>query len=324
MMERNPEEGVLMEYRRLGKSGMQVSAVGLGTNNFGGRADEDVSLRVIDQALDLDANFIDTANIYTGKRSEEIIGKALKGKRDKAILATKFGMYMGEGPNMIGGSRKHMFDQVEGSLRRLQTDYFDLYQIHAPDRNTPIEETLRALDDLIRQGKVRYIGTSNFAAWHACEAEWAAKSLNVNSFVSEQPHYNILKRGVEKELIPFCRQYGVGIIPYYPLEGGLLTGKYRKGAPPPAGARITGMPEAAQGRYFSDRNFDIIGKLEAFAQERDHTVLELAIAWLLANDTVSSVIAGATKPEQVVANVKAVDWKLTAEEMDELNALAPA
>ncbi|MCL0102127.1 aldo/keto reductase [Dehalococcoidia bacterium] len=312
-----------MEYRRLGKTGMKVSAVGLGTNNFGGRSDEAASLRVIDQALDLEANFIDTANIYTKQRSEEIIGKALKGKRDKAILATKFGMYMGEGPNMMGGSRKHIFDQIEGSLKRLQTDYLDLYQIHAPDRNTPIEETLRALDDLIRQGKIRYIGTSNFAAWHSCEADWAAQALNVNSFVSEQPHYNVLKRDAEREVIPFCRQYGIGIIPFYPLEGGLLTGKYRKGESPPSGARITGLDEGSQARYFSERNFDLIGKLEAFAQRRDHTLLELAMAWLLANDTVCSVIAGATKPEQVVDNVKALDWKLTPQEMDEINDLAP-
>ena len=309
-----------MEQRRLGKAGMVVSAVGLGTNNFGGRADEEASLRVLDQALDLGITFLDTANIYVGTRSEEIIGKGLKGRRDKAVIATKFGLSTGQGPNQTGGSRKHMMEQVEGSLRRLQTDYIDLYQIHAPDRQTPIEETLRAMDDLIRQGKVRYIGSSNFPAWQVCEAAWAAKSLNVNGFATEQPYYNLLKRDAEKELIPLCREYGIGVIPYFPLESGLLTGKYRKGEPPPEGTRLA--PPAAQSRYFSDRNFEIIDKLEAFAHERDHTLVELAIAWLLANDTVVSVITGATKAEQLVDNARGADWELTAEELKTIDELA--
>ena len=263
---------------------------------------------------------MDTANIYVGTRSEEIIGKGLKGRRDKAVIATKFGLSTGQGPNRTGGSRKHMMEQVEGSLRRLKTDYIDLYQIHAPDRQTPIEETLRAMDDLIRQGKVRYIGSSNFPAWQVCEAAWTAKSLNVNGFVTEQPYYNLLKRDAEKELIPLCREYGIGVIPYFPLESGLLTGKYRKGEPPPEGTRLA--PPAAQSRYFSDRNFEIIDRLEAFAHERDHTLVELAIAWLLANDTVASVITGATKAEQLVDNARGADWELTAEELKTIDELA--
>ena len=319
-----------MEQRRLGKAGMVVSAVGLGTNNFGGRADEKASLRVLDQAMDVGMTFLDTANIYPspafqeGVRCEDIIGKGLKGRRDKAVITTKFGNSMGQEPNLVGGSRKHVMEQVEGSLRRLQTDYIDLYQIHRPDRQTPIEETLRAMDDLVRQGKVRYIGSSNFPAWQVCEAAWAAKSLNVNGFVAEQPYYNLLKRDAEKELIPLCREYGIGVIPYYPLESGLLTGKYRKGEPPPEGTRLANSPPATQSRFISDRSFEIIDRLEAFAQERDHTLVELAIAWLLANDTVVSVIAGATKPEQVVDNARGADWKLTPEELKTIDELARA
>ncbi len=313
-----------MEYRPLGKSGMMVSTIGLGTNNFGGRADEQSSLRVLDQALDVGINFIDTANIYAGAKSEEIIGKGLKGKRDKVIIGTKFGMTMGQEPNMIGGSRRHMMDMVEDSLKRLQTDYIDLYTLHAPDKNTPIEETLRAFDDLIRQGKVRSIGSSNFAAWQVVEAAWAAKSLNVSGFVSEQPYYNVLKRGIEKELIPACRKYGVSVVPYFPLESGLLTGKYRKGEDPPEGSRLSKMPPAAQARNFTDRNFEIIGKLEAFAGERDRTIGDLAHARLLANEAVASVISGATRAEQVVENAKAFDWTLTAEEVKAIDEIAPA
>ena len=311
-----------MEYRHLGSSGLVVSALGLGTNNFGGRADEETSIRVLHKALDIGVNCIDTANTYTGTRSEEIIGKGLKGKRDKAIIATKFGIPMGQGPNEGGGSRQHMMVQVEDSLRRLQTDYIDLYQLHKPDPNTPIEETLRALDDLVHQGKVRYIGTTSFAGWQLVEAFLTAKSLGLSHFVSEQPYYNLLKRGVEKELLPACRAYGVGVIPYFPLESGFLTGKYRPGEAPPKGTRLSHNLPYTQG-LLSERNFEILGNLEAFAQERDRTVGELAIAWLLSNPSVSTVIAGATSPEQVADNARGVGWQLTPEEMQSIDEIVP-
>ncbi len=309
-----------MEHRHLGNSGLEVSLLGLGTNNFGSRCDEATTARVLDQALDLGVTFIDTANVYSGTKSEEFIGKALRGKRDKFVLGTKFGM--GSGPNSRGGSRKHIMDQIEKSLRRLQTDYVDLYQIHMADPDTPIEETLRALDDLVRQGKVRYIGCSNFAAWQVAEAVWTSRSLNLTSFVSVQPYYNLLKRDIEKELVPFCKAYNVAVIPFFPLESGLLTGKYRHGEPPPKGSRMETAPMF--NRILTEGNFQTVAALERFAQERDHIVGELAIAWLAANPTVSSVIAGATKPEQVVANVKGADWRLSEDDLKEIDRIAPA
>lgn len=310
-----------MEYRPLGLSGFKVSAIGLGANNFGSRCSEKDSVRVMDQAIDLGINFIDTANTYSGTKSEEIIGRALKGKRDKVILATKFGMSLGEGPNQSGGSRGHIMDAVEASLRRLQTDYIDLYQFHQPDPETPIEETMRALDDLVRQGKVRYIGSSNFAAWQISEANWTARSCNLNPFVTEQPYYNLLKRVAERELVPFSQANGIGIIPYFPLESGFLTGKYRRGEAIPEGTRMAKVP--AWQRVLTEKNFQILDKLEAFAAERDHTVGELAMAWLLAVPSVCSVIAGATRPEQVVENAKAADWHMTPEEKQAIDDIAP-
>ncbi len=308
-----------MEYRTLGTSGLKVSALGLGTNSFGRRADEKQSKRVIDQALDLGVNFLDTANMYGPRLSEEIIGKALKSKRGQVLIATKFGRSMGGGPNDHGASRSHIMEQLEGSLSRLNTDYIDLYQLHTPDPDTPIEETLRALDDCVRNGKVRYIGCSGVTAWQACEALWTSRMLNLNAFVSVQPYYNLLKREIEKELVPFCRAYGLGIIPYFPLEGGLLTGKYRFGKPAPANSRFAGRTESE--KRFSKWNFSILAGLERFAEKRGRPVLELALAWLFANPSVSTVIAGATKPEQVVANERSLDWKLSTEELKEIDEI---
>jgi aryl-alcohol dehydrogenase-like predicted oxidoreductase len=210
--------------------------------------------------------------------------------------------------------------QVEGSLRALQTDYIDLYIIHRPDANTPIEETLRAMDDLVHQGKVRYLGCSNFSAWQLCEATWTAKSLNLEPFTSVQNEYNMLNRSVERELVPFCKEYNIGIVPFYPLAGGFLTGKYRQGEAVPEGTRLAGN-ERAQGNTLTEKNFAMLTKLESFSQERGHPMVELAIAWLLGNPTVSSVISGATKPEQTTANAKAADWKLTPEDMKELDEI---
>ncbi|MDP6452070.1 MAG: aldo/keto reductase [SAR202 cluster bacterium] len=314
-----------MEYRQLGNSGLQVSTIGLGTNNFGKALfdtglDSDASVAVVDQALDVGINMIDTANSYSHGLSEEYIGRAIKGKRDKVILATKVSSRMGEGPNNAGNSRVHIMAEVEASLRRLDTEYIDLYQIHWWDPNTPLEETLRALDDLVSQGKVRYIGSSNFAAWQACEAAWTSKSLGITSFVSVQPRYSMMDRAVEKELVPFCQKYGVGILPYFPLENGFLTGKYRRNQDAPAGTRLASNDRG----MFTDENFDILEGLIAFAKARDHTMVDLAFSWLLANKAVSSVIAGATKIEQVVSNSNAAGWNLTDDEVAEVNGILGA
>ena len=312
----------VLEQRRLGTSGFTVPLLGLGTNNFGGRSDEAASLKVIDASIDIGANFFDTANIYTGTKSETIIGKALKGRRDKVILTTKFGLSMGAGPNMQGGSRGHILSELDTSLRRLQTDYLDLYQMHMVDRSTPIEETLRTLDDLVRAGKVRYIGCSNYDAWHLVEALHTSRALNLNAFVSVQPYYNLLKRGIERELAPACEAYDIGIIPYFPLESGFLTGKYRPGEGAPSGTRFDKTP-TFQAKLNED-NFAILSALESFAAERGHTVGELAMAWLAARPQVCSVISGASTPEQVQANAKGLEWKLTAEDLAEIDEIVPA
>ena len=308
-----------MEYRRLGGSGLKVSEIGLGTNNFGGRMDPQASARVVHQAIDLGINCLDTANSYGNGLSEEYIGRAIKGKRHDVILATKVYSQVGEGPNSRGASRLSVMREVEDSLRRLDTDFIDLYQVHFHDADTPIEETLRAMDDLVHQGKVRYIGCSNFDGWQVCEAIWTSRTLNLNSFVSVQPHYSMLERDCERELIPFCKAYNIGVLPYFPLASGFLTGKYRRGEPPPQGTRLAGNERAA--RALTDANFDILEGLENFAAERGHSVLELAFAWLLANPTVSSVIAGATKTEQLEANARAADWHLTADDMAEVERI---
>jgi aryl-alcohol dehydrogenase-like predicted oxidoreductase len=306
-----------MEYRNLGSSGLQVSAVGLGTNNFGGRLDLNATDAVIKRSVDQGINLLDTSNSYGDSKSEEFIGKSVKGIRDQVVLATKVASPRGDSPNSRGASRKHIMDQVEMSLKRLQTDYIDLYQIHFQDPNTPIEETLRTLDDLVRQGKVRYVGCSNFKAWQVAQAMERSSALGLEHFVSVQPSYSMLKREVEEELVPCCTDYGIGILPYFPLASGFLTGKYRRGETPPEGTRLAGNSTMAD-TYLTEANFDVLEALEAFASERGHSMVELAIAWLLANRSVSSVIAGATRPEQVDANAKAADWELGASEMEEL------
>ena len=309
-----------MEFRHLGRSGLQVSTLGLGTNNFGGRTEAGPSARVLREALDLGITFIDTSNVYADGRSEEIIGETLAGHRHQVILATKVSSPVGPGANQRGASRSHIMQQVEVSLKRLRTDTIDLYQIHFPDPGTPIEETLRALDDLVHQGKVRYIGCSNFSAWQACEAVWTSRTLNLASFVTIQMEYSLLVRDIEREVVPFCQAYQIGIIPYYPLASGLLTGKYRAGEPLPEGTRFATTPRFKD-RFLTERNLALMGRLERFVSERGHTVGELAIAWLLGNASVCSVIAGATKPEQVAANVKAAQWHLTLQEMEEVKAI---
>lgn len=309
-----------MEFRRLGRSGLKVSAVGLGTNSFGSRADEATSLDIMNRALEAGINFLDTADIYSQGRSEEIIGKALKGRRSQVILATKFGYPTSVRPHEQGGSRSFVLNAVNASLKRLDTDYIDLYYFHYPDPATPIEETLRALDDLVREGKVRYTGCSNFPAWQLCEAHWVSRVNGLVSFIAAQPRYNLLDRTIERELAPCCRSYGVGVVPWGPLAAGFLTGKYAKGREMPAGARLAN-PPSIYGDILNEPNFDKLARLEAYAGACGHTVRELAIAWLLAHDFLGSVIAGATSPDHVSANAAAVDWKLTAGEVAEIEKL---
>lgn len=310
-----------MEYRNLGPSGLQVSVVGLGCNNFGGRLDAAGTRAVIDKCLELGVNFFDTADVYGGAgRSEELMGEVLKGRRNDVVLATKFASPMGEGPMRAGGSRRYIIQAVEDSLRRLQTDYIDLYQMHRPDPKTPYEETHRALDDLVKSGKVRYIGHSNFSGWQTAEAHYLARYEGLAPMISAQNEWSLLNRKVEHDLVPACERYSVGVLPFFPLASGLLTGKYRRGQEAPQGTRLSGGPLA--GRVLTDRNWDITEKLEEYATTRGHTLLELAMSWLACQPTVPSVIAGATKPEQVEANVNAVNWKLTAEEMAEIDRIA--
>ena len=309
-----------MEYRQLGNSGLKVSVVGLGCNNFGGRVDAQGTERVLNQCIEEDVILFDTANMYGGGLSEEYMGKALRGKRHQVLLATKAGMSVGDGPNQSGTSRKHLIQEVETSLSKLQTDYIDLYQIHRYDPNTSAEETMRTLDDLVRQGKVRYIGCSNYTAWQMVEAEGVTSALNLEPFVSSQPEYSMIKREVEKEEGPTAARLGMGILPYFPLASGFLTGKYKRNQQAPEGTRLAGNAQRAQDTL-TDRNFDLLETLEEFATERERTMVELAIAWLLANPAVSSVISGATKPEQVTANAKAADWHLTQEEKAHLDCI---
>jgi aryl-alcohol dehydrogenase-like predicted oxidoreductase len=308
-----------MEFRKLGSSGLKVSEIGLGGNNFGWWIDEQTSITVINHAIDLGINYIDTADMYDKGNSEKFIGKATKDKRSQVIIATKCGYPMGDGPNDKGASRYHIMKSVDASLKRLQTDYIDLYQIHIPDPTTPIEETLRALEDLVRAGKVRYIGCSNFAAWQLCEALWTSKVNNLHSFITVQPRYNAMERQIETELVPCCQAYGIGVIPWGPLAGGFLTGKYRQGEESKSDGRLA--KPTIYSNVFTEANWKKLSKLEAFAAERGHTVGELAIAWLLAKPWISTVIAGGRKIEQVSANIDAAKWKLTAEEVTKVDAI---
>ncbi len=310
-----------MRQRTLGKSGLQVSLVALGCNNFGGRTDLEGAHRVVHMALDLGITLFDTADIY-GERggSETILGKILGDRRKDIVLATKFGMPMDETGTLKGASRRYILSAVEASLRRLKTDWIDLYQLHVPDPVTPIEETLRTLEDLIRQGKVRYIGSSNLPAWQVVEALWTARSLGFNPFVTCQDEYSLLVREPERELLPMMQANGLGLLPYFPLASGLLSGKYKRNEPMPEGARLTTTQRLAD-RYLTETNWQIVERLENFCVTRGRSLLELAFSWLAARPTVCSVIAGATRPEQVERNVMAIDWPLAPEDMVEVDRL---
>jgi aryl-alcohol dehydrogenase-like predicted oxidoreductase len=303
----------------MGNTGVRVSAVGLGTNQFGGKVDQEGVNAIIDAALDLGVNLIDTADIYQGGRSEEALGVALKGRRHEIILATKVCIPTGDGPNDRGASRYHIVNGVDASLRRLQTDHIDLYQIHLWDDATPIEETLRTLDDLVSSGKVRYVGASNFAAWQLAHANLLAQVKGWTPFATIQNHYHMLERGLEQEIVPYCNAFSVGILPYFPLAGGFLTGKYARNAPAPAGSR--GESSSYVQGYMTDTNYARIEQLTAWAQARDHTMAELAHTWLLAQPQVCSVISGATKVAHVRANVESGDWQLSEADLAEVNAI---
>jgi len=309
-----------MEYRRLGNSGLEVSIVGLGTNNFGQRmTDPKAAEAVVKECLEQGINLFDTADVYGGRGpSEEFLGKALKGHRQEAVIATKFASPMGEGPMTAGTSRRWIMQAVEDSLRRLETDYIDLYQVHRPDPQTPDEETLRALDDLVRSGKVRYIGNSNYSGWEIAHNHWIAETRGYTPFISAQNEYSLLNRRIEAEVVPASEKFGLGLLPFFPLASGLLTGKYKRDERP-EGARLSSGPMAD--RMLTDRNFEIVEKLEEFATQRGHTLLELAFSWLATQKFVGSVIAGATKPEQVQANAAAAAWRLTDEEMAEVDQI---
>jgi aryl-alcohol dehydrogenase-like predicted oxidoreductase len=309
-----------LPHRELG--GLSVSAVGLGCNNFGRRVDLDGTRAVVDAALDAGVNFLDTADIYGNQGgSETLLGEVLRGRRDSIVLATKFGMDMGaNGPSVRPrGSRAYIREAVGGSLRRLQTDVIDLYQYHRPDGETPIEETLHALDELVREGKVRYIGCSNFSAQELEAAAGAASENGLTTFVSLQNEYSLLERDVEADIVPLCEQLGVGVLPYFPLASGLLTGKYKRGEPAPAGTRLHGRPQVAD-----DVTFEQLESAERFADERGLGLLDVAVAGLAAQPMVASVIAGATKPDQVRANAAAVErWQPTDGDLEELDSIFP-
>lgn len=311
-----------MQFRRLGNSGLHVSVVGLGCNNFGRRVDREGTARVVHAALDCGITLFDTADVYSNGESEEYLGAALKGRRNDAVIATKFASPMGEGPNRKGGSRAYVRQAVEDSLRRLDTDVIDLYQMHWFDPHTPLEETLSTLDDLVHEGKVRYIGCSNFAGWEIADAAWVARENGFTPFVSAQNRYSLITRDIEREVIPACVHFGLGMLPYFPLESGLLTGKYHRGEEPPAGTRLGGSPNPS--RFLNDENFQVVEGLEKFAQQHNVSVLDVAMGGLAAQPAVASVIAGATKPEQVEANARAGNWAPDADELKQINEITPS
>ena len=316
-----------MEYRKLGRTGLKVSPLCLGAMMFGrrGNADHAACLRIIHRALDAGINFVDTANVYSNGESEQIVGEALRGRRDRVVLATKVHGEMGPGPNDRGNSRAHILREVENSLRRLQTDYIDLYQIHRPDPETPIEETLSALDDLVRAGKVRYIGSSTFAAWELVESYWVSDRHNLARFACEQPPYSIFVRGIEKDVLPVCQKYGTGVIPWSPLNRGWLAGKYRKGQ------ALDPESRASRGDAFIDqpdspagqRKLDLVEELIPMAQEIGANLAQYALAWTLTNPVVTAPIIGPRLMEQLEDNLGALEVTIPAEHLRRIDQLVP-
>ena len=310
-----------MNYRKLGSTGMLVSEIGLGCNNFGMRIGLEDTRKVVDKAIDLGITLFDTADNYGNMGgSESLLGEVLGARRKDVVLATKFTSPMAPGVTRKNASRHYLISAIEASLKRLKTDWIDLYQMHYHDDLTPVEETLRALDDLVHQGKVRYIGCSNMLAWHVVEAQWTSRHHNLHRFISMQAEYSVLVREIERELLPALEAYGVGLLPYFPLASGLLTGKYSRTSPPPPDTRFSAWQRLGD-RYATDANWDAVERLRAFCDTRGKSLLELAFNWLLAKPAVASVIAGATKPEQVEQNVSAAGWKLTPEDLAEIDRM---
>lgn len=311
-------------YRPFGRTGVKVSPLTLGCMMFGGKTGLKESCNIIDSAIDAGINILDTANVYSRGRSEEVTGEALKrnGRRASIFLCSKVHMQMhDEDPNQRGSSRRHIIEQCEASLRRLQTDYLDLYQIHRPEPDTAIDETLRALDDLVRSGKVRYIGSTTFAGWQVVEALWASKEFGLNRFVSEQPPYNLLDRRIERELLPVAQTYGLAVLPWSPIGGGILSGKYRRGQPIPAGSRYEN-PSPVQARRFVDRVYDVIEPLAALAERKGITLAQLALAWAVHQPGVTSAIIGPRTLEQFEDNLGALQVNLTPEDHAEIDAVS--
>ena len=308
-----------MEYRNLGNSELNVSVLSLGCLNFGLFCDQETTTEIINTAIDLGVNCIDTAALYGGPKGhcETLVGKAIEGKRDKIILATKFGADSNARGSGLkgGGKRDYIVKSVEESLTRLNIDYIDLYQMHFPDHETPIDETLRALDDLVTSGKVRYIGSSNFASWQISEAAWTSITNEVSNFVSLQTRYSILNRDMEKEIVPACEKHNISILPFFPLESGLLTGKVKRDEDPPPGTRLA----IWGGAFRSDWKFDVMEKITEFGQSIDRNILEMSLSWAANQKQIGSVLVGATKSEQLIQNINAISWKMSPEEMDSIN-----
>ena len=312
-----------MQYKNLGRSGLKVSAVGLGCMNFKTMSDAAQSAAIVHKALELGLNFFDTADVYGDRGgSEEYLGRALGNKRQHVIIATKFaGPMSEERADMMGGSRRYVMQAVEGSLQRLGTDYIDLYQIHFYDSSTPVDETLRALDDLVHQGKIRYYGCSNYNGWQITDAVWTARDANLNGYVSAQNRYSLLTRDIEKDVVPVCAKFGLGILPYFPLESGLLTGKYKKNEPFPAGTRLNKWQQFAASAFASDDKVDKVEALRKLCDRYDHSLLDLAMGWLAGRPQVSSVIAGVTSVQQLEQNVQAGEWRAGKEELQEIDEI---
>ena len=308
-----------MEYRNLGNSELNVSILSLGCLNFGLFCDQETTTEIINTAIDLGVNCIDTAALYGGPKGhcETLVGKAIEGQRDKVILATKFGADSNARGSGLkgGGKRDYIVRSVEESLTRLNIDYIDLYQMHFPDHETPIDETLRALDDLVTSGKVRYIGSSNFASWQISEAAWTSITNELNHFISLQTRYSILNRDMEKEIVPACEKHNISILPFFPLESGLLTGKVKRDEDPPPGTRLA----LWRGAFRSDWKFDVMDKIIKFGQNIDRNILEMSLSWAANQKQIGSVLVGVTKPEQLIQNIKAISWKMSPEEMESIN-----
>ncbi len=308
-----------MEYRNLGNSELNVSILSLGCLNFGLFCDQETTTEIINTAIDLGVNCIDTAALYGGPKGhcETLVGKAIEGQRDKVILATKFGADSNARGSGLkgGGKRDYIVRSVEESLTRLNIDYIDLYQMHFPDHETPIDETLRALDDLVTSGKVRYIGSSNFASWQISEAAWTSITNELNHFISLQTRYSILNRDMEKEIVPACEKHNISILPFFPLESGLLTGKVKRDEDPPPGTRLA----LWRGAFRSESKFDVMDKIIEFGQSIDRNILEISLCWAANQKQIGSVLVGVTKSEQLIQNVKAISWKMTSEEMEAIN-----